>query len=305
MKQYDLVILGGGTGGYVAAIRGAQLGKSVCIVEREKLGGTCLHRGCIPSKALLRSAELFATMQHGDEFGIESEAVTLNFTKVQSRKQKIVDQLHAGVQYLMKKNKIDVIYGNGRIVGPSIFSPKSGAVAIEKSDGEMETILPQHLIIATGSRPRILPGLPSSDLIMTSDEALLLEELPKSIVIVGGGVIGIEWASMFSDFGVQVTVLEYAERILPTEDEDISKEMARLLKKRKVQVVTGVKVIAENTAISDAGTITVQADKNGELQMYTAEKMLVSVGRIANVEQIGLENTDIKVVNGAIKVNEH
>ena len=305
MKQYDLVILGGGTGGYVAAIRGAQLGKSVCIVEREKLGGTCLHRGCIPSKALLRSAELFATMQHGDEFGIESEAVTLNFTKVQSRKQKIVDQLHAGVQYLMKKNKIDVIYGNGRIVGPSIFSPKSGAVAIEKSDGEMETILPQHLIIATGSRPRILPGLPSSDLIMTSDEALLLEELPKSIVIVGGGVIGIEWASMFSDFGVQVTVLEYAERILPTEDEDISKEMARLLKKRKVQVVTGVKVIAENTAISDAGTIIVQADKNGELQTYTAEKMLVSVGRISNVEQIGLENTDIKVVHGAIKVNEH
>jgi dihydrolipoamide dehydrogenase len=305
MKQFDIVILGGGTGGYVAAIRAAQLGKSVCIVERDKLGGTCLHRGCIPSKALLRSAELYATMQHGDEFGIESEALTLNFSKVQLRKQKIVEQLHAGVQYLMKKNKIEVIYGNGRIVGPSIFSPKSGAVAIEKADGEMETILPQHLIIATGSRPRTLPGLPKIEQIMTSDEALLLEQLPKSIVIVGGGVIGIEWASMFSDFGVQVTVLEFAGRILPTEDEDISKEMTRVLKKRKVQVVTGVKVIADRVTLGDDGLVVVQAEKNGELHTYTADKMLVSVGRQANAANIGLENTDIKVASGIIQVNEH
>jgi dihydrolipoamide dehydrogenase len=304
MKQYDIVILGGGTGGYVAAIRAAQLGKSVCIVEREKLGGTCLHRGCIPSKALLRSAELFATMAHGDEFGVESEGLTLNFSKVQSRKQKIVDQLHNGVQYLMKKNKIDVIHGNGRIIGPSIFSPKSGAVAIEKADDEMETIVPQHLLVATGSRPRKLPGMPAHPAIMTSDEALLLEALPQSVIIIGGGVIGIEWASMFSDFGVKVTVLEYADRILPTEDADISKEMARLLKKRGVHIVTGAKVASEQTEVS-AQSVTVRAQKNEEWQSFTAEHVLVSVGRQANVEQIGIENTDIKVVSGVIKVNEH
>jgi dihydrolipoamide dehydrogenase len=304
MKQYDIVILGGGTGGYVAAIRAAQLGKSVCIVEREKLGGTCLHRGCIPSKALLRSAELFATMRHGDEFGIESEGLTLNFAKVQARKQNIVNQLHNGVQYLMKKNKIDVIHGNGRIIGPSIFSPKSGAVAIEKADGEMETIVPQHLLVATGSRPRKLPGMPVHPAIMTSDEALLLETLPQSVIIIGGGVIGIEWASMFSDFGVKVTVLEYAERILPTEDADLSKEMARLLKKRGVQIVTGAKVASEQTEIA-AQSVTVRAHKHDEWQSFTAEQVLVSVGRQANVENIGIENTDIKVVSGVIKVNEH
>jgi dihydrolipoamide dehydrogenase len=304
MKSYDIAILGGGTGGYVAAIRAAQLGKSVCIVEQDKLGGTCLHRGCIPSKALLRSAELFATMQHADEFGIERGELTLNFNKVQARKQKIVDQLHNGIQYLMKKNKIDIIVGKGRIVGPSIFSPKSGAVAIEKADGEMETIVPEHLLIATGSRPRTLTGVPKHDRIMTSDQALELDQLPQSLIIVGGGVIGIEWASMFSDFGVKVIVIEYGERILPTEDADVAKEMARLLKKRGVTVITNAKVLSEKM-VADDKQVTIEAERANEIQTYTADRVLISIGRQANVENIGLENTDIKVVNGTIKVNEH
>src|SRR5665647_140139 len=174
-KNYDIVVLGGGIGGYTAAIRAAQLGKSVAIVEKGKLGGTCLHSGCIPSKALLRSAEVFSTMQHSEDYGIETSNVSLNFFKVQERKQKIVDQLHKGVQYLMKKNKIDVIEGLGRIIGPSIFSPKSGAIAVELPNGEIKTLLSENLIIATGSRPRTLAGLEiDGKFVMTSEEALQL-----------------------------------------------------------------------------------------------------------------------------------
>jgi dihydrolipoamide dehydrogenase len=209
--KYDIVVLGGGTGGYIAAIRAAQLGKKVAVVEKDKLGGTCLHRGCIPSKALLRSAEVFATMKNSEDYGISTTSVELNVPGVMSRKQRIVDQLHQGVQFLMKKNKIDIYYGNGRIIGPSIFSPRSGAVSVEKADGEIDMLLSQNLIIATGSKPRSLPGLPvDGEFVLTSEEALNLDKLPKSILIIGGGVIGVEWASMLSDFGVEVTIVEVA-----------------------------------------------------------------------------------------------
>ncbi|MCR8633884.1 dihydrolipoyl dehydrogenase [Paenibacillus radicis (ex Xue et al. 2023)] len=303
-QAFDIVILGGGTGGYIAAVRAAQLGKTVAIVEREKLGGTCLHRGCIPSKALLRSAEVYATMLASDKYGIEASSVQLNFPKVQSRKLDIVEQLHKGVQYLMSKHKIQVFYGNGRIIGPSIFSPRSGVVSVEQDDGEIITLTPDKLIIATGSRPRQLPGLNvDGSFIISSDEALELEALPSSIIIVGGGVIGVEWASMLSDFGVKVTVIEYAPRLLPTEDADISKEMERILKKRGVQVLTDARVIAEDTRV-EAGQVTVQVERKGEQQQLHADKVLVSVGRQANVEGIGLEGTDIKLDKGAIRVNE-
>jgi dihydrolipoamide dehydrogenase len=302
-KNYDIVVLGGGIGGYTAAIRAAQLGKSVAIVERGKLGGTCLHNGCIPSKSLLRSAEVFSTMQHSEDYGIEASNVTLNFFKVQERKQKIVEQLHKGVQFLMKKNKIEVIEGSGRIIGPSIFSPKSGAIAVELANGEIETLVSENLIIATGSRPRTLPGLEiDGKFVMTSDEALRMEALPKSILIIGGGVIGVEWASLLSDFGVEVTIIEYESRLVPTEDEDISKELERILKKRKLKIVTGAKVIAESVQIID-DAVQLQAEYKGETVSYSAEKVLVSVGRLANVENMGLESTDIKLERGVIRVN--
>jgi dihydrolipoamide dehydrogenase len=301
--KYDIVILGGGTGGYMAAIRAAQLGKSVAVVEKDKLGGTCLHRGCIPSKAMLRSAELYATMKRSEEYGITAASVELQLPGVMSRKQRIVDQLHQGVQYLMKKNKIDVYYGNGRIIGPSIFSPRSGAVSVEKEDGDIDMLLSQNLIIATGSRPRILPGLEADGTyILSSDDALQLEELPKSIVIVGGGVIGVEWASMMSDFGVEVTVVELDQRLVSLEDQDISKELERLFKKRKINLVTGAKLITESIQIVDNQVI-LQAEKQGESIQLRADKVLVSVGRLANVEGIGLESTDIKVEKGVIHVN--
>ncbi|EHS56645.1 dihydrolipoyl dehydrogenase [Paenibacillus sp. Aloe-11] len=301
----DVAILGGGTGGYVAAIRAAQLGKEVVIIEQDKLGGTCLHRGCIPSKALLRSAEVYATIKESAQYGIETSGAQLVFPKVQERKEAVVEQLHQGVQFLMRKNKITVLSGKGRVIGPSIFSPKSGAVAVELEDGEMETVVPAHLMIATGSRPRVLPGLePDGEFILSSDEALMLEELPASLIIVGGGVIGVEWASMLNDFGVEVTVVEAAHRLIPTEDEDISREMQRLLTKRGVKVLTGSQVLAE-TYGKDGEGVQINVQKGDETETLSASKLLISVGRQANVENIGLENTDIRVERGFISVNEH
>ncbi|WP_406620623.1 dihydrolipoyl dehydrogenase [Bacillus atrophaeus] len=303
--EYDVVILGGGTGGYVAAIRAAQLGLKTAVVEKEKLGGTCLHKGCIPSKALLRSAEVYKTSREAARFGVETSDVSLNFEKVQHRKQEIVDKLASGVQHLMKKGKIDIYEGYGRILGPSIFSPMPGTISVERNNGEdNDMLIPKHVIIATGSRPRMLPGLEADGkYILTSDEALQLKELPESIIIVGGGVIGIEWASMLHDFGVKVTVIEYADRILPTEDKDISKEMQTLLTKKGIEIATGSKVLTDSFTAKTDG-VSIQAEKDGETVTYSAEKMLISVGRQANVEGIGLENTDIVTGNGVISVND-
>lgn len=305
-QEYDLVILGGGTGGYVAAIRASQLGLKTAIVEKGLLGGTCLHKGCIPSKALLRSAEVYATAKKSEDFGVEIGEVQLNFPRVQERKNQIVDQLHRGVQHLMKQGKIDVYEGIGRILGPSIFSPMPGTISVEMNNGqENEMLIPKNVIIATGSRPRSLPGLEfDGEKILSSDEALSLTELPKSIIIVGGGVIGIEWASMLNDFGVEVTVVEYADRIVPTEDHEISKEAARILKKKGVKIVTSAKVLSESLQIENT-QVSISAEVKGEQQSFKGEKILVSVGRQANTENIGLQNTEIQVEKGFIQVNEY
>ncbi|MEV5114036.1 dihydrolipoyl dehydrogenase [Peribacillus frigoritolerans] len=303
-EEFDLVILGGGTGGYVAAIRAAQLGLKTAVVEKGKLGGTCLHKGCIPSKALLRSAEVYQTAVKSEEFGIVTGDVKVDFLKVQERKTKVVDQLYKGVQHLMKQGKITVYEGLGRILGPSIFSPMPGTISVEMNDGsENEMLIPQNVIIATGSRPKTLPGLAvDGEMVLTSDEALKLESLPKSMIIVGGGVIGIEWASMLNDFGVEVTVLEYADRIIPTEDHDISSEMLRLLTKKGVKFVTGAKVLPETLKTGES--VSISAEVKGSVEEFTAEKMLVSVGRSANVEGIGLENTEIVKEKGFIETND-
>lgn len=303
-QEYDLVILGGGTGGYVAAIRASQLGLKTAIVEKEKLGGTCLHKGCIPSKALLRSAEVFKTTKRSEEYGISTSDVTIQFDKVQERKRKIIDQLHKGVQHLMKQGKIDIYNGIGRILGPSIFSPIPGTISVEMNNGsENEMLLPKHVIIATGSRPRNLLGLEvDNEYVINSEQALALESLPSSIIIVGGGVIGVEWASMLSDFGVEVTIIEYADQIVPTGDKDISKEMQRLLKKKGVKIVTGAKVLPESL-IKDNG-VTISAEIKNSQKDFKAEKLLVSVGRQANIEGIGIENTDIHTDKGVIVTND-
>ncbi|WCK55941.1 dihydrolipoyl dehydrogenase [Aneurinibacillus sp. Ricciae_BoGa-3] len=302
-NEYDVVILGGGTGGYVAAIRASQLGMKVAIVEKDKLGGTCLHRGCIPSKALLRSAEVYHTLKNSEEYGITAVDIGINFTRMQERKQKIVDQLHKGVQHLMKSGKIDIYEGTGRIMGPSIFSPQAGAINIEYPNGDSEIVVPKFVLIATGSRPRLLPGLEvDGTVVITSDEALQLAQLPSSVVIVGGGVIGIEWASLLADLGVKVEVVEFADRILPLEDEEVSKEMARLLKKRKITLHTSAQVLPETLQRGER-SFTIKAMQNGKEIMLSGEKLFVSVGRQANIEDIGLNNVEAEIDRGVIKVN--
>ncbi|MEK4874332.1 dihydrolipoyl dehydrogenase [Bacillus sp. FSL W8-0102] len=305
-KEYDIVILGGGTGGYVAAIRASQLGLKTAVVEKEKLGGTCLHKGCIPSKSLLRSAEVFAQTKNGEEYGILAKEIKLDFQKVQIRKQRIVDQLHRGVQQLMKKGKIDLYHGVGRILGPSIFAPVAGTISVEMNNGnENEILIPKHVIIATGSRPKTLNGLEiDGDFILSSNEALELSNVPSSVLIVGGGAIGIEWASMLKDFGSDVTIIEYANRLLPSEDHDISRELEIRLKKKGIQIVTNAKILTD-TVQKEKTTATVQVEVNGERLAYSAEKILVCVGRQANIEDIGLENTDIQVNQGVIQVNDY
>ncbi|MGO4107375.1 dihydrolipoyl dehydrogenase [Paenibacillus sp. YAF4_2] len=305
--QVDVAVLGGGPGGYTAAIRAAQLGKSVAIVELDKLGGTCLHRGCIPSKSLLRSAEVYATLLEADKYGISvaDGALSLNFNKVQERKEKTVEQLHRGLKGLMKKYDIQIINGKGRVIGPSIFSPRSGSLAVELADGEMESVVSTNLIIATGSRPRHLPGLkPDGVHILSSDDALQLDTLPASILIVGGGVIGVEWASMLQDFGVQVTLVEVGGRLLPGEDVEVSAELTRLLRRRGVRVLTNVQLKTEEISIN-ADEVSINAETSEGNILITANKMLLSVGRQANIEGIGLENTDIQTKNGFIYANEH
>jgi len=303
--EVDIAILGGGPGGYTAAVRAAQAGRSVVIIERAKIGGTCLHQGCIPSKSLLRSAEVYATVREAASYGVSlpEGTVAVDWSTVQNRKSTIVDQLHRGWQALMKQHRIEIISGNARIIGPSIFSPRSGAIAVELEGGESETIVPKNVIIATGSHPRRLEGLTYDGThVVTSDEALEWPSRPSSIIIVGGGVIGVEWASMLSDFGTQVTIIETADRILPTEDKDIGAELTRVLGKRGVKIVTSASLQAASCTIVDS-TVQVDVIVKGETMSLSAERMLVSIGRQGNVEQLGLENTDVKADRGFVSVN--
>jgi dihydrolipoamide dehydrogenase len=304
-QEYDLVVLGGGTGGYVAAIRASQLGKKVAVVEKSELGGTCLHRGCIPSKSLLRSAEVYRQTQNANEYGINTSNVELDFSRVQERKSTIVETLHKGVTALMKKGKIDVFHGYGRILGPSIFSPLPGTISIEYANGDENTmIVPKNVLIATGSSPRTLPGLDiDGEYVMSSDEALQMESLPKSIIIIGGGVIGVEWASMLADFGVEVTVIEYLDQILPTEDIDVVREVEKLLKRKGVTFIKGAKVLADT--LTKSSGVSIEAEVSGEKKSFSADKILVSVGRQANTTNIGIENTDIVLEKGYIKTSNY
>ncbi len=253
---------------------------------------------------MLRSAEVFRTAKNASNYGIKAENIELNFSDVQKRKQEIVDRLANGVRALMKKGKIDVYSGRGRMLGPSIFSPSPGTISVDLENGENEMLIGSNVILATGSSPRPLPNTPfDSEFVLSSDHALELTELPASMLIVGGGVIGIEWASMLVDFGVNVTVIETAERILPTADEVISKEMMKQLQKRGVEFYTGASL--DEASLQIEGDVTVTIQQNGTSQQLNAEKMLVSIGRTANVADIGVDNTDIVLENGYISVNEY
>lgn len=302
--ETELLILGGGTGGYVAAIRAAQKGLDVVLVEKDKLGGTCLHRGCIPSKALLKSAEVMDTFKMADEFGIEiGETAKVNYSKVTKRKEAIVDQLYQGVQGLVKKNKIKVVQGKGAVLGPSIFSPVSGAVAVtfDDPDKEEEIYVPKKLIIATGSVPNSLPHLPlDEEMILSSDGMLRLQELPERMAIIGGGVIGVEWASLLHSLGVEITIFEALDRLLINESKQVSKALQKQFSKRGIDVKVGQ--LVEQAEIENG---TVSLSIKGEDKPLVVDKVMVAIGRKPVVEGIGLQNTSVKYDAKGIHINAH
>lgn len=303
--EYDLVILGGGIGGYVAAIRASQYGLKTAIVESEKIGGTCLHKGCIPSKSFLESASMYRKAKNAASFGIEVSNVKVNFSLVKIRKDKIIENLYKGVKGLLKKGKIDIYEGYGRILGPSIFSPLPGTISVEMNNGhENEMLIPKNVLIATGSSPKEIETFPvDGKNVMLSDHAFQMEELPQSIIIVGGGIIGIEWASLLADFGVHVTIVEENDQILPSEDEEIVKYLTREFKKKKITILTKSKLHPNSLEVNE-GNVRIQVEQKDEMKWLQAEKMLIAIGRVGNIKDIGLENTSIKTNGTFIEVNE-
>ena len=300
-QQFDLLILGGGMS-YVGAIRAAQLGLSVGLVERDRLGGTCLNRGCIPSKALLETADLLHRVtEQGAEFGLAgSEGVTLDYAALGTRRDAVIDKHVSGVEFLMKKNRVTVIKGHGVLTGPTTVRVSGGPSGdVEASGG--------HLILATGSAPRSLPGLePDGKLVITSDEALTRGDVPGRIAIVGAGAIGVEWASMYRDFGAEVTLIEFADRVVPLEDPEISKELNRVFKKRGIAIHAASTIDPETLKKSENEVSFQVATKDGAKRTdMTVDVILVAVGRRPLTEDIGLESiAGVEVDRGYVKVDE-
>lgn len=300
MTQHDITIIGSGPGGYVAAIRCAQLGFNTAIIEKySTLGGTCLNVGCIPSKALLDSSEHYHNALHTfKEHGIEISDAQVNFSQMITRKAKVVETTSGGIDYLMKKNKVTVYNGHGSFVNNT-------TIAIKKADGSEEQIGTKYAIIATGSKPSTLPFLPiDKTRIITSTEALKLPELPKSMVIIGGGVIGLELGSVYQRLGTQVSVVEFMDKIIPTMDDDLGKELQRSLKKLGIKFYLSHKVTG---AVNNGDSVTVTAlDKKEQEVKLEADYCLVAIGRRAYTDGLGLENIGITPnQRGQVEVNEH
>ncbi len=294
-QGFDLVVIGGGPGGYVAAIRAAQLGMRTALVEREHLGGICLNWGCIPTKALLRSAEIFHLMHHIGEFGFSAKELSYDFNKVIKRSRQVAGQLNRGVQHLLRKNKVTVFDGQGRLDG-------QGAVAVEKDGKPALAIQAAHIILATGARARTLPGLePDGRLIWTYKEAMVPDAMPKSVLVIGSGAIGIEFASFYDHMGADVTVVEVLDRVLPVEDEEISAAARKQFEKRGIKIQTSAKV---SDLKAGDGTVRGRIEANGQAGEIEVERVVLAIGITGNVEGLGLEGTGIKVEKGHVVVDE-
>ncbi|WP_431791166.1 dihydrolipoyl dehydrogenase [Microbacterium paraoxydans] len=297
MPHYDVVILGAGPGGYVAAVRSAQLGLSTAIIEEKYWGGVCLNVGCIPSKALLKNAEIAHTLNHkADFFGISGE-FTIDYGKAFDRSRVVADGRVKGIHFLMKKNKVTEYDGRGTFTGPK-------AISVAKADGSTEEVTFDNVIIATGSKVRLLPGVQLSDNVVTYEEQILSRELPKSIVIVGAGAIGMEFAYVMTNYGVKVTIIEFLDRALPNEDADVSKEITKQYKNYGVDILTSTKV---ESVVDNGSSVTVSyTGKDGQQASIEADKVLMSVGFAPNVEGFGLDKTGVKLTErGAIDIDDH
>ncbi len=294
---YDVIIIGSGPGGYSAAIRAGQYGLKTAMIEKDpRLGGTCLLVGCIPTKSLLHTADVWEYFKHSAEQGIHCENPQLDFKLVNERKDKIVTKHVKGIEFLMKKNKVDVIKGYARLLG-------GGKIELTSGD-QKQTLEAKNIIIATGSEARMLPGLqPDAKRILTNVEILNLKEVPKTLAVIGAGAVGVEFASAFNRFGSKVTVFEMLPRIVPVEDEDVSRELARVFKKQGIRTETGAK--AGNIQTTDSGVRFTATLSNGTEEQIEAEALLVAVGRKPNSENIGLEHTKVQTERGFILVNEN
>ncbi len=296
MAKYDVAIIGSGPGGYVAAIRAGELGLKTVVVEKDPyLGGTCLHVGCIPTKVLLHHADVYEHIKNGAELGFEIAGVKVNWANVMARKSKIVTKHAKGIEFLFKKNKVEWVQGWGKYDGP-------GRVAVEK-DGKRSIIEANNVLLVSGSEAKSLPGIePDHKTILTNRSILELPDIPKTLIVVGAGAVGVEFASIYNSFGTQVTILEALPRVVPVEDEEISAELEKTYKKKGINIFTGCAV---DGVKKDAKGVTVSfKDKDGKAQTLQAEKLLLAVGRKAMTDNCGLEKSKAKVERGFVHVNE-
>ena len=298
-SEYDLIVLGGGPGGYVAAIRGAQLGMKVILIEGEHLGGICLNWGCIPTKALLRASEVHHIVKNLDEFGFSAKEISFDISKVVKRSRNVAKQLSNGVEHLLKKNKVELLNGFGKILD------KNGHlrnVEVKDKNGNVVNVVGNNVIIATGARARSLPNIePDGNAIWTYREAMVPSALPKSLLIIGSGAIGVEFASFYNDMGVDVTLVEVLDRILPVEDHEISTFAKKTFVKQGIKIKTSSKVVGIK---KDAKGIDVSIDANGVVDSLKVDKIILAVGIIANTEGIGLEKTKIRTERGHIMIDQ-
>jgi dihydrolipoamide dehydrogenase len=307
-NSFDIIIIGSGPGGYVCAIRAAQLGFSTAIVEREYLGGICLNWGCIPTKALLRSAEIFHYLEHAEDYGLSAGTVTYDPSAVVKRSRAVAKRLNDGVGFLMKKNKVAVIWGEAAIDAPGKITVKAGKSEAPKGALGPGSYQAKHIIVATGARPRVLPGIePDKKLVWTYFEAMVPDRMPKSLLVIGSGAIGIEFASFYRTLGADVTVVEVLPQILPAEDAEIAAFARKSFEKQGIKIYTGAKVTKFDKK-ADSVTATIDDGKGGT-QTLTVDRVISAVGVVGNIENLGLEKAGVKtdrsfiVVDGACKTN--
>jgi len=294
MADYDLAILGGGPGGYVAAIRGAQLGLKTCIIEKDKLGGICLNWGCIPTKALLKNAEVYNTIKNADKYGIKVDKISVDFPANIKRSRDVSNRLSKGIEFLMKKNKITHIHGMGKLTSKTTIETTSNK--------KKEKVNAKKIIIATGARPRSFPGMEiDGKRVISSKEAMVLDSPPKKMIIIGSGAIGSEFAYYYNEFGTEVHLVEMMDRILPVEDLDVSREVEKSFKKSGIKMLLGTKVSQIDTLKTK---VKVHTEKDDKKEILEGDVALLAVGVTGNIENIGLENLGITTDHGAIKINE-
>lgn len=290
-QAFDIVVIGGGPGGYVAAIRASQLGFKVGLVERENLGGICLNWGCIPTKALLRSSEIYHLMHNLEQYGLKADNISYDFTKVIERSRKVAAQLSGGIKHLMKKNNVTVFDGFGKLLG-------KGKIDVSKDGKPVATLAAKHTIIATGARARVLPGLePDGKLVWSYREAMTPKEMPKSVLVVGSGAIGVEFASFYRSMGAEVTIAEVMDRIVPVEDADISAFARKQFEKQGMKILTSAKVVKLDKSTNN---VTAHIEVGGKVEKIIIDRVISAVGISPNTENLGLENTKVKFDRGHI-----